>query len=279
MKLIRLDYGDYLLNHIFEFQTYIFSSFRLRLNVQLEQTGQAQVTKQTLSKSGARPFKLQTQKTGLNRSSKPSKAGHHHKKNFNREPTHKTISAAQTKVIIFNKPFNVLTQFTDDQNRQTLKDFIQIKDVYAAGRLDKDSEGLLILTNNGQLQHQLANPDKKQGKVYWVQVEGQANQTQIDTLKKGVQLKDGLTKPALVEIIGEPSRLWPRNPPIRERQSIPTSWLKLTLFEGKNRQVRRMTAHVGLPTLRLIRHQIANINLDGLEPGQWREIDLSEIKI
>ncbi|WP_428980179.1 pseudouridine synthase [Catenovulum adriaticum] len=236
------------------------------------------MTKQNLSKSGARPFKLQTKKPAANRQIKSGKTGNN-LKSINRKPAHKTISAEQTRVIIFNKPFNVLTQFTDDQNRKTLKDFINVKDVYAAGRLDKDSEGLLILTNNGQLQHQLANPDKKQGKVYWVQVEGQANQTQIDALKKGVPLKDGLTKPALVEIIPEPNDLWPRNPPIRERQSIPTSWLKLTLFEGKNRQVRRMTAHVGLPTLRLIRHQIANINLDGLEPGQWREIDLSEIKI
>lgn len=236
------------------------------------------MTKASLSKASARPFKINSKKTTKKSASNFRKPGSH-SQSKKRKPAHKAMTAAQTKVIIFNKPFNVLTQFTDDQNRQTLKDFIDVKDVYAAGRLDKDSEGLLLLTNNGQLQHQLANPDKKQGKVYWVQVEGQPSAAQIEALTQGVQLKDGLTKPAFIELMPEPKNLWPRNPPIRERQSIPTAWLKITLFEGKNRQVRRMTAHVGLPTLRLIRYQIANMTLDELKPGQWREINLSEIKL
>jgi len=233
----------------------------------------------------ARPFKLGGKSTAKPKSGK--QPANHKKRNpvFDHSRTQSGRTQAnqkvpvQTRVIVFNKPFNVLTQFTDDSNRQTLKDFIEIKEVYAAGRLDKDSEGLLILTNNGQLQHQLANPDKKQGKTYWVQVEGDASAQQIKQLEQGVRLKDGLTKPAKVKKIQAPLGLWPRNPPIRSRQSIPTSWLEITLFEGKNRQVRRMTAHVGLPTLRLIRNQIANIRLGELQPGQWREINVNEIQL
>jgi 23S rRNA pseudouridine2457 synthase len=171
-------------------------------------------------------------------------------------------------VLLFNKPFNVLTQFTDDENRQTLADFITVKDVYAAGRLDKDSEGLLVLTNDGKLQHKLANPEKKTGKTYWVQLEGIPTQEALDKLTKGVELKDGLTKPAKVKIMDEPD-VWPRNPPIRERQNIPTTWLELTIYEGKNRQVRRMTAAVGYPTLRLIRYSVGQWTLDDIASGEY----------
>lgn len=173
------------------------------------------------------------------------------------------------KVLIFNKPFDVLTQFTDDQKRKTLKDYIDVPDVYAAGRLDKDSEGLLVLTNDGKLQHLLANPANKKSKVYWVQVEGEPTTAAIATLCKGVELKDGLTKPAQVKVINEPD-VWQRVPPIRERKNIPTTWLEVIISEGKNRQVRRMTAHIGHPTLRLIRYSIGDYNLAGLQPGEYK---------
>ncbi len=173
-------------------------------------------------------------------------------------------------LILFNKPFGTLCQFSGEG--QTLADFIDVPGVYPAGRLDKDSEGLLLLTNDGRLQHRIAHPTNKQWKTYWVQVEGVPSRESLAQLQEGVKLKDGWTRPARVEVMTEPNALWPRDPPIRHRAQIPTTWLALSLREGKNRQVRRMTAAVGLPTLRLIRYSIAGHTLDGLKPGEWRQI-------
>ena len=175
-------------------------------------------------------------------------------------------------IIIINKPFNVLCQFTDTDDRKTLKDFIRIRDLYPAGRLDRDSEGLVVLTDNGKLQGLISHPRYKLAKRYLVQVEGIPDDSAIQQLSAGVELNDGPTQPAGVRLINEPNNLWPRDPPIRERANIPTSWLELTIREGKNRQVRRMTAAVGYPTLRLIRDAVGPLTLDGLQPGECREI-------
>lgn len=171
-------------------------------------------------------------------------------------------------LIRFNKPFQVLCQFTDQEGRETLADYIQLPNVYAAGRLDRDSEGLLLLTDDGKLQHRISHPKNKLPKTYYVQVDGAPGDEAIEALRQGVTLKDGKTQPCQVDYLDEPDWLWPRNPAVRFRKEIPTTWLQITLTEGRNRQVRRMTAAVNHPTLRLIRYAIGNITLDELAPGE-----------
>ncbi|MBW4984616.1 pseudouridine synthase [Mameliella sp. CS4] len=179
-----------------------------------------------------------------------------------------------TRVILFNKPFGVLSQFTDKGNadtpRATLSNFIDVPGVYPAGRLDRDSEGLMVLTDDGRLQAQIASPKFKRPKTYLVQVEGDPSPEQLEALRKGVTLKDGPTRPARCDQIEAPD-LWPRDPPVRFRKTVPDAWLRLTITEGRNRQVRRMSAHVGLPCLRLVRWSVGDWTLEGIAPGGWRE--------
>ena len=176
-------------------------------------------------------------------------------------------------LLAFNKPFGVVCKFSREPGQRTLADFIHIKNVYPAGRLDTDSEGLLLLTDDGALQARIASPRHKLAKVYWAQVEGAPTDAALLALRSGLKLSDFTTQPAGARLSDEPNNLWPRDPPIRFRAKIPTAWLELTLREGKNRQVRRMTAHVGFPTLRLVRAQIGRVKVDGLAPGEWRAID------
>ena len=179
-----------------------------------------------------------------------------------------------SSLILFNKPYGVLSQFTDDQNRPTLAQYIKLPNVYPAGRLDHDSEGLLLLTDDGQVQHHIAHPAHKLPKTYWVQVEGAPNSYALTKLRQGVELNDGITLPAEARLIPTP-KLWERDPPIRSRQNIPTQWVEIVITEGKNRQVRRMTAAVGHPTLRLVRVKIGNWTLEGIAPGEYKASNIN----
>ena len=181
---------------------------------------------------------------------------------------------SMARLILFNKPFGVLSQFTGGGPGETLADFVPVKGVYPAGRLDKDSEGLLLLTDDGRLQAQIAAPKYNKDKTYLVQVEGEPRADALLQLRQGVTLKDGPTRPAKAKLI-DPPDLWPRDPPVRFRKSVPDHWIELTITEGRNRQVRRMTAAVGLPTLRLVRWRVADWTLEGIAPGQWRDVRAS----
>lgn len=200
---------------------------------------------------------------------KPSSSRHRSKPIKNKPK----IAPEDRKVIVFNKPFDTLSQFTDGEGRKTLADFVTVKGVYAAGRLDRDSEGLMILTNDGILQARLTQPSSKSPKTYWVQVDGAPTEDDLDKLRKGVELKDGMTLPAQVEVMDAPE-VWERNPPVRFRANIPTTWLSITIIEGRNRQVRRMTANIGFPTLRLIRYSMGDVTLGDLQPGEWKQIQV-----
>lgn len=182
-----------------------------------------------------------------------------------------------SRILLLNKPYNVLCQFTDNEKRTTLAAYIKEKGLYPAGRLDRDSEGLLLLTDDGKLQHCIAHPEAKLEKTYWVQVEGIPDEAALQQLRDGIKLNDGVTRPAQVEAM-EPPDLWPRNPPIRYRASVPDSWIRLTISEGRNRQVRRMTAAAGYPTLRLIRWRIGEWEIGNLTPGQWREVEPGTVR-
>jgi 23S rRNA pseudouridine2457 synthase len=188
---------------------------------------------------------------------------------------------APHRYFLFHKPYDVLTQFTDDRSttsRRTLKDYIPIPDIYPVGRLDRDSEGLLLLTNDGWLQHRLTDPKFHHPRTYWVQVERIPDSAALQQLERGVKIQDYQTRPAIARLLLHEPDLPPRDPPIRFRKNVPTAWLEIILTEGRNRQIRRMTAAVGFPTLRLVRVAIAHLRLDGLEPGQWRELSFQELK-
>ena len=181
------------------------------------------------------------------------------------------------RYLLLNKPYEVLTQFTDEQGRATLKDFVPVPNVYPVGRLDYDSEGLLLLTDDNQLQHCLSDPRFKVPKTYWAQVEGLVSEAALQRLRQGVQIKEGLTAPGEAAEMPEPVHLWPRTPGIRYRASIPTSWLEIKISQGMNRQVRKMCAAVGLPCLRLVRAALAGLSLGGLQPGEWRDLTPAEV--